>query len=387
MRKQYLDSVNNFEPFTDLYESGHSPASVKSAVIQILDDYVIDKEFLYTYAVSLLANEAICIANLRSKTRWKELIDRAFEVRKNALANNHKEVIEVMVCFELAIREAQERYSLQIIFENDKTDYDIDEYAFEMFRMIGALTESVIQPFLKEYYCLLQICHGKTPDIDKVNKMDFGRVVNAIEELDVNDIFTKPYPWNVRINQWRNIAQHHSFTTGNEIITATFGHGKAPNVIEFSRHDLFKLAKELIRRLGALKSSRELTILNHRDKFIDALPTYEKSKDYGAIAELASSFATQGFKMVDFSNDDENIVASFVDYSGQVNSTRQIHCSQFIVPISNRFPGKNVEVIWLSKALDKRVTFFANKDGLNDMRGSDDPLALLAKIIDWKQNL
>jgi len=386
LRQEYLDSVNSFEPFTRMVQDGHSSEDIKSSVIHLLTPFVQDIDFLEKNAVSLLANEATCIGQLMSKPRWKTLLVDAFEVRNSSLDKDKQKAIDVMANFEPSIREAQAKYSLQIIFENIREDYELDEYAFELFRIIGALIESVIQPFLREYYCLLLICHDRDFDIASVIKSDFGRIINNIEELNSSDSFTKPYPWGIRINQWRNIAQHHSYSVSNDLVLAEFGKGNNLKNIELEKHELFNLSKELIRRLGALKSSRELTILNYNESIIPALPKVESLKNYGAITELASSFATQGFKMVKFTDEDRQIEATFIDLSEQVTSNRQIHCSQFLVPITTRFPGRNVKVIWTSQITKGKVTFSAKRYDLKKIITLSNPLAELANVMVWKHS-
>jgi hypothetical protein len=203
-----------------MLQDGHKIEDIKKSVIHLLTPFVHDKDFLNKNAVSALANEATCIGQLMSKPRWEKLLVDAFEVRNTSLNKNKDKAIDVMAQFEVSIREAQAKYSLQIIFENIRDDYELDEYAFELFRIIGALIESVIQPFIREYYCLLLICHDKDFDIASVMKSDFGRIINNIEDLNSSDSFTKPHPWGIRINQWRNIAQHHSYSVSDGLVLA-----------------------------------------------------------------------------------------------------------------------------------------------------------------------
>jgi hypothetical protein len=101
---------------------------------------------------------------------------------------------------------------------------------------------------------------------------------------------------------------------------------------------------------------------------------------------LASTFATQGFKLVKFTDEDRQIEATFVDLSKQVTSDRQIHCSQFIVPIANRFPGRNVKVNWTNKMTKGKVTFSAKRYDLKKIITLPNPLTELANVMVWKHS-
>lgn len=154
MRQHYLNTVKAFEPFSEMLDAGATPDQIKEAVIALLHPYVFDKDLLQRLSVSVLANEAICVGQLSSRADWKALLDVAFSIRKCAINADKSESFEVFCFFEESIREAQRKYSLQIVFEHPKEDLHIDEFAFEMFRLIGTLVESTIQPFLKELHCL-----------------------------------------------------------------------------------------------------------------------------------------------------------------------------------------------------------------------------------------
>jgi len=292
MRQHYLEVVRSFEPFTDMLRAGATSSQVKEAVIALLDPYVTDKDLLRRLSVSVLANEATCVAQLSSRPEWKEILDLAFSIRTRAIEASKAIAFDTLCAFEEHIREAQRKYSLQIVFEQPKEGLKLDEYAFEMFRLIGSLTESTIQPFLKELYCLACIADGRPVSLMAVLRTDFGKVVEDFERLLSNPNFLAPHPWMLRISQWRNIAQHHSYKVVGEKVAVHYGKGPTPRSVEVTRDELFLLAKELIRRLGAMKSTRELTILNHIGELRPLLPT-TGAHVYGTATELVAAFATQ----------------------------------------------------------------------------------------------
>ena len=297
-----------------LLDAGATPAQVKEAIIALLSPYVEDKELLRQLSVTVLANEAACVGQLSSRPDWKSLLDLAFFIRRGAIKTNKIKSFEIITAFEIPIEQAQKKYFLQIIFEQSKKGLNNDEYAFEMFRLIGALIESTIQPFMKELYCLSLIGKGLPVDPATVLRTDFGRIVEQFEKLLDDSCFLSPPPWNVRLNQWRNIAQHHSYVVRGESIVAHYGRSDPPHHIELSREELFAVSKELIRRLGALKSSREITTLNHLNELSPLLPVTERDV-YCIATELSAAFSTQGFTLTDLTESNEIVAAKFLDTS------------------------------------------------------------------------
>lgn len=386
MRQKYLDTIIKFEPFSKLYEEGYSTQDIKNGVIELLNPYIIDKIFLNEYAVSLLANEAICISQLCTKKKWKSMFETIFTLRNNSILKNKDKAFKVMGIFEPLIREAQQKYSLQIIFENSKEDFNLDEYAFELFRLIGTLIESVIQPFIKEYYCLVLIFYNKEFETNKILNMDLGQIITNLEELILDTTITRQGSFNIKISQWRNISQHYSYKVENHTIIATYGKSKIPNTVSLTKDELFKLSKEFIHLLGSLKSSREFSIINNKDEIISYLPTNSNNDSYGKITELASSFFTQGFKLLNFNDSNNEITALFIDLSKEMELSRKIHCSQFILPLANRFPNRAINVIWSSKLTKKQIKFSVNVRDINKIIVSDNPLIELANTIIWPEN-
>ncbi|MES3007305.1 MAG: hypothetical protein V4751_05995 [Pseudomonadota bacterium] len=384
VRPHYLKTVENFEPFTKALKGGVALADLKSSIVDVLDPYVQDKELLWKQAVSLLANEALCIANLNVRPEWKQLLVKSFEIRNSAISKNQSLAYQAICEFEACIREAQRKYSMQILFEQSKDGLNIEEYAFEMFRIIGGLIESTIQPFIKEIYCLSAINLGQSADCKSVIEADFGKVIEQFNRLNSFPDLLTPGTWGVRINQWRNIAQHHSFSVSGEKIIATYGKSSPKRSIEITREELFLLSKELIRRLGALKSSRELTILNNIEQLRDRLPRVEVDI-YSIATALAASFATQGFTLIGLEEAADLVSAKILDVNPMDGHIRQIHCSQFVLPICARFPGKKIEITYESGGKMEKYRFSLTAEAYKFLGELESPFEKLADLLEWEE--
>lgn len=384
VRPHYLKTVESFEPFTKAIKGGIALAELKEFIVDILHPYVRDKELLWEQAVSALANEALCIANLNAHPEWKDLLVKSFEIRNSAILKDQRLACKIICDFELSIRETQRKYSMQILFEQSKDGLNTDEYAFEVFRLIGCLIESTIQPFIKELYCLAALSAGQLVETRDVIEADFGQVIEKFSRLNCFPGLLTPGTWDVRINQWRNIAQHHSFSVVGEKIEATYGKSSPKKCIALTRDELFSLSKELIRRLGALKSSRELTILNNIEELRDRLPKVEIDI-YSKATELAAAFATQGFTLVGLEEAANVVSARILDVNPTTGNIRQIHCSQFTLFIGARFPQNGIEVTYEAEGSIEKFKFSLTAEANRFLGDITSPFETLAELMKWEK--
>lgn len=382
MRKAYFDAANRAEPYSALYDAGATPDQVKQEIVALLQAYVPNKSRLQELAVSVLATDAVCIGKISSRKEWKEVLDSCFEIRNNAIRINRQQSFEVISYFEPAIRSAQESYSLLVIFEVPKDELTLDEFAFELIRTIGTLIESNLQPYIKELYCLQAVAAGQALDPRSVAAEDFGNICEKFEKVLSGGSLLTPAPWGVRVNQWRNIAHHHSYVVRGDEVIATYGKATPKKQVTLVRAELLSLAQELVRRLGALKSSRLITVVNHIDELEPYLPKGEPSA-YSHATALFASFATQGFRLLDLQLKGGQATAVIEDVVPTEGNERPIHCSQFVGTIASRFPGLSVEVRYI--ATGRRAwTFSASAAELDRIMSQQNPLEKLANIVTFK---
>jgi hypothetical protein len=226
-----------------------TPTQIKREIIALLDPYVLDKGLLAERAIDLFSVEAVSVGTLSTRAAWKSLFDFVFSLRREALLVDENEAVAVMTFFQSPIQETQGKFALQVAFEQLKEDMALDEYAFELFRNIGALIESTLQPLLKEFYCLACLCDGVPVDPKAALQDDFGRVAAALEKLISVKELVAPPPWGLRLNQWRNIAQHHTYKIAGDRIVAEYGRSAPPKTVQLARGELLAVATEVNARL------------------------------------------------------------------------------------------------------------------------------------------
>ena len=386
MRPRFLSQVNISQPFTSALRDGLSPDQIKQDIIALLDPYVSDKELLSERAVDLFSIDAVSVGRLSAHPEWKLLFDFAVVVRREAMAIDEQEAAAIMAYFQAPIQATQSKFALQVVFEQVKENLTLDEYAFELFRNIGSLIESTIQPFLKEFYCLASLREG-LPVVPATTLLeDFGKVVVELEKLIPLPGLVAPDPWGLRLNQWRNIAQHHTYKINGGQIVAEYGKSSPPNKILLMRDELMDVAREVGARLAILKSSRFLSVVNNLDLLRPFLAATEDDVSVICLM-LTSSFATQGFTVVGFDHLEDSITVRLIDSAPHVGDKRYIHCSQFLLPIASHFPGKAVEVQLQTSDGRPQWAFNLTAEQLERVLLDNDPYLALSNVLDWRKAL
>lgn len=382
MVKRIFTTGETLEPFSAGLREGFTPSQIKEGIIALLDPYIHDKEVLEDLAVNHLAGEAICMTRLLSRRTWQDMFEFVLKTREDAISKSKQEAYEALVFFQSSIIETQRKYALQMEFEIVKDNLDLDEFAFELFRNIGSVIESTIQPFLKEFHCLLLIANGKSVNPSVVAQMDLGIVVDqSLRKLSDSDLLA-PAPWSVRLNQWRNTAQHHTFNVSGDWIVVQYGKSLPRKEIKLNRDELLLAAREISTRLAILRCSRVFAMVNAGEELLRLMPSDQD--DISAIAAtLIASFATQGFTLASLEEKDGKVTASLRDAAPKAGEKRFIHASQFLSVIAAYFPGRSIEIHLHTPDNQEHWVFFLDAIQSGKILFSENPLKELAETLDW----
>lgn len=382
MPKKLFATGASLQPFTAGIKDGFTPAEVKHGIIALLDPYIKDKGVLEALAVEHLAGEAICIANLSTSPRMLALFELTLRTRQDAMLKDKQSSHNTFAFFQPLIIQTQKKYALQIEFEVDKNHLDLDEFAFEIFRGIGSVIESTLQLFLKEFYCLLAISKGDYQNPAEVAALDLGIVVDRSLKMLADADLLAPIPWNVRVNQWRNIAQHQTFTVSGHAINAQYGKGIKAKSIALNREELLSVAREIGARLAILRSSRIFAILEAGEELLRQMP--DNQDDISAIAvTLIASFATQGFSLVDLVEANGKATATLIDMAPTSGFKRFIHASQFLSVLGTSLPERDIEIQLHTQDNQPHWVFFLDAATSKRIQISADPLQMLGDALDW----
>lgn len=232
-------------------------------------------------------------------------------------------------------------------FEVDKTGLPLDEFAFEALRNIGSLLEATMQPYLREllHHCLEG--DGSISTKEAVAALDFGEVVSRLENIRFGTKLLRPQPFNIALNQWRNIAQHFSVRTNGTTITCNYGRG-GKNIVTFTRTELWEALVSLTAMHSAIRTGHTIFCLDHGDALAVHCKGYAR-KDSDLQFQFVVGAASQGFEVTSLSVTSDCSTANFQDVTEGEPTPRGIHASQFILELWKATKSTRLKITYSTK--------------------------------------
>lgn len=310
-------------------ESGMSPDEMKQSIVGVLEPFFHNQDILAEMALGALVSEAVNVAKLQNDDWAYDMFQHCLDVHRAAYSKSNDASLAASASWEEAIWHGLSTYWCAFHLEVPKDNLELDVFTFEAFRNIGALIESSIQPLLRALLHQIRIRDGIADADARLTKMDLGVVVNElIRTSGFADLFVPP-PWNVQLNQWRNIAQHHSASVEDTVIVCKYGNEPRIREIRLTRDDLAAVAYRLFGIFDALKTARTLFLVDNIRAARHFLPNLALRPEM-SILNFASIVATQGFEVVDMAVTDDEALAILKDVTDRDPYARRIHASQYV---------------------------------------------------------
>lgn len=331
-----LSRLSQSEELANLRGVDKTPDEVKRNIIELFSPYIRDADLLDRIAIGALAPLVPLVARVGSQDWSFDLFEFAFFSHRRAIeANGNDAVAATSAWFPQMLRSRRLYWTLMYV-ELDKRDLDTDEFVFECARNLGTLIEGVSKPFLMHLLHHVTIGAHESTSFDEINAMDLGKVAEQLERQSGNRYLLSPPPWRLRLNQWRNIAQHLSITLDGDAIVCSYGFGPRTKLICLKRNEFLEVAHAASLAFVSINLASILFVYDNAQQVSDKLPsTMEDYPIEERIVTLISAIATQGFITKDFqlSNAEAKLVA--VDTTSADPLGRAIHASQFLFPLWN----------------------------------------------------
>lgn len=327
-----LKEINSRNPFATLVEKGYSADEIKKAIRAALDPHFQNKEVI-DEQFSILVSEIVNLAFVESDPSIRDAYDQVQGIYRRALTADPNSCFEACAAFERDIMGGLSRVWSQMYLEHDKADLPLDEFREEAFSNIGDIIEGCLKPFLKELVLQNRLGRGKRAKYEDVAGLTLGAVVHELIETTTNPDAFIPPPWTLRLNDWRNIAQHHaSEVVGNEI-AATYEVGSVKREIRFSRDELLQALRQIALIFTAVRTARVLFAIDNIKKIAPYLDPDIPLRIDMSVISFASAIGVEGFELLDLNVDEESAEATIGDLTDQPPKERMIHASQFVYPL------------------------------------------------------
>jgi hypothetical protein len=309
-------------------ESGMSPDEMKQSIVDILEPFFYNQDILTEMALSALVPEAVNFAKLQNDDWAYDMFQHCLNVHHSAYIRSSDASLAACAFWEEPIWHGLSTYWNVFRLEVPKDDLELEVFTFEIFRNIGALLESSSQPLLRALLHQIRIRDAIVDTDARLTTMTFGSVVTELMNTSgFADLFVPP-PWNVPLNQWRNIAQHHSISVMDNIIVCKYGNEPHIHEIRLTRDDVVAVAHRLFNVYNALRTARSIYLVDNIRAAQNLLPHVTLRPEMN-ILNFASIMATQGFEVIDIALTDDEALAILKDVTDLDPNTRRIHASQY----------------------------------------------------------
>lgn len=380
-----LKLVQQWDFFRPVVELGFSPAQIKEWVISVLDPYFKNKDDLKESAIDVLAGAAFRVARIRQDLWTKSAFEHVVSVYKAA------ESVDPVACYracaesERAASAAASDHWSMLYLELDKADLPLEEFRHEVFRNIGALIESFLFPHLRDLLTQVRITRGKAAASAQVASLKLGNVVNELHDTLGMPELVAPPPWGIRLNQWRNIGQHHRSMIRGGLIYGYYGEPPNEQEVRLSRSELMDALKAIYSICEAVSTARTLFIIDNIQWVHQHFPQDLAPRDDAHILSLATALGTQGFGLADLQVTDDSVTATIVEMSDGPPAERMIHASQFVYPIWLKIERQSIVVNYLDKQGKLRLTTRAQGDDCKRIADGAIPFHALAGLVEFQK--
>lgn len=379
-----LRGVRAFSPLLQAYEAGHTIEEIKSSVIKTLAPYFENTAMLDRYGIDLLTAEAVNVAKIRNADWASRLFDQCLNIRRHYLVNDPDGCAKTCASWEEAIGKALSLYWSAVRLEHEKADLPLDEFAYELFRNIGGLIEGTLQVYLKELLHLAQRSQGESVTFADIDTLDLGATVRLVgEKADIAPYLTLR-PWNVPLNQWRNIAQHYSMDSSGSSIVCHYG-AKHQHSITLTRAGLLEVARGLFLLFSTIRTAQTLFALDHADALIVHCKGFVR-KEADMQFQFAVGAASQGFEVVELDVSEDYARAVLTDVTAQDPNARSIHASQFIYPLWIATRSQRLIIDYRTKAGNVTLRATITAEDCKKVYDHAEDFSFLAKVVCFELN-
>lgn len=330
--ERIISSIKERYPLFEMIQRGFKPEDIKKAVIATLDPYFENRSLVEHCAIDLIP-ESITLTRLRKNPLFLDGIENCLSIYRSAKATNSQSCFESFAWWQPQVIQSLSEFWTVLRLEVDKSTLEIEEFLHECLRNIGDIIEGLTKPYLKILYHQLKIAQGREVSLEKADSMKLGRVVNVlIERGALASLLTLP-PWNIQLNQWRNIAYHHSAKIENNEIVCWYGRSPDIKEVKLSTNELLQVGQVIFDIFCSLKLTHTLFYidnLTHISSF--STPVY-RERDEAGFVNFATALASQGFEILQFNKTRDEARVVVRDLSDLESDMRRFHASQFLFPL------------------------------------------------------
>ena len=340
-------------PFLAMAEAGVQPEEIKQFVIDTLLPYFENHDTAEELAIDVLAPEVVNIYKIKQNPSVEAGFNFVLQLYRRAKLSDANASLNACANAEADISAGLAHYWSCMYLEQEKTELEIHEFTFECFRLMGTLIEACIQPFLRDLLRQTRIVRGKSPTLP--TNMSLGNLVGELFDTLGFPELMAPSPWGIRLNQWRNIAQHHRTRVEADRIIGTYGEYPNEHEVSLSRGELMDALRVIAAVFNAIKLARTIYFIDNLQQLKPLLPSLSLRED-ARLLSLVTAISSQGFRVTNIQLSESKATLELSDLQSP-SERRVIHASQFLLPLWAETERASLKVVYSSQTGDYVAEF------------------------------
>ncbi len=373
---QLLSDLSKQSNLLNIIQLGRSPEEIKTQMLLVLDPYFSNKKNLIDLIIPCLVGDFHEFLKI-SETSYFVYFQDCLTTFNRAKLLDPDHCFEGIANFELQMNNAVGIYWSVYFSHRDFFDLSDEDFLYNALLKIGELCEAILKPFLKFLLYQVKITVGETSNFEQINNMSLGDTIDELIKDSGYPEFFRPEPKKIKLNDWRNIAYHHSANIRDSLITCKYGRNNCKS-ITLSKGEMISTINNILFTLQSIKLSCKFFSVDNIYE-IAKLEKHWKDEHIRTEVEflgVALGMMTQGFKINSFNFDKEQTNVSIIDVT-EINEDsvliqRVAHASQFLI------------YFWLFTKSDmikiqynyKDASYLLSVSGVDCKKASDDTLTL-----------
>ena len=286
-----------------LYKQGLRQDEIEHFILDKFRPYLKSKSILRLHLLVYLSQYIDTLLYILSDPENKVLFEKCLEVYWEAKAIDLDECYRSYQYWQEEVLAATSKIVTMIILDQDRTTMNLHEFAEDVFTKIGKIIEACIQPHLRILFFLENIInHKKSSKID-IDKLILGVIVDKLNKYKIFNNIIIPPPWNVKLNHWRNISKHDSYSIEDNKIVCKYKKPPNQKKVVLLQPELWKLFLVINDIFGILRLAHSVFFLDNIDEIRQYWEPKQLRKESGLLDQIdlyrIFGFSAEGYALQD----------------------------------------------------------------------------------------
>ena len=297
---KFIAEKNEKGIILELYEKGLKQNEIEQFIIDKFKPFLKSKSILRVQMLAYLPQYIDSLLYISSDNVNKNLFENCLEVFWKAKIEDSVNCYNSYQYWQDDVLAATSKIVSLIILDQDRSRMNLHEFAEDVFTKIGKIIEACIQPYLRILLYLEEIINKRNPSKLDINKLDLGELVNKLIKYKFINRLLIPSPWNLKLNDWRNIPKHDKYSVKDNKILCRYKKPPKEKKIILLQPELWYLFLSINDIFCILRLAHSLFFLDN----IDEIQPYWENKQLrkeSAILDQISLYNMFGFSVENYS--------------------------------------------------------------------------------------